>query len=72
MNALRNYVLHEVTQLDMKSLVALQSIMAALKRPMTPVVPLKRGVAAAHCREVLNNLKGNFSQIIMEEREDRM
>lgn len=32
----------------------------------------KRGVAATRCRQILANLKGNLSQTIQEEREDRV
>nr|VFJ72766.1 MAG: hypothetical protein BECKFW1821C_GA0114237_103710 [Candidatus Kentron sp. FW] len=72
MNTLRNHMLHEVTQLDIKSLMALQSMMAALKKPASPVVVQKRGAAAAHCRRVLGNMKGNLSETIMEERAERL
>lgn len=73
MNTLRNHVLHEIAQLDIQSLLALEPLLAALKKPTvhsfsTP----KRGVAAARCRQILANLKGNLSQTIQEEREDRV
>ncbi len=72
MNALRNHVLQEVAQLDLKSLLALQSIMAALKKPITVTSRKKRGVAAARCRQLLANLPGSLSQAIHEERDDRV
>ena len=60
MNALRNHVLHEVAQLDLKSLLALEPLLAALKKPtMRTLSTPKRGIAAARCRQILANLKGN-------------
>lgn len=73
MNALRNHVLHEVAQLDLKSLLALEPLLAALKKPtLRSLSTAKRGVAAARCRQILANLQGNLSQTIHEEREDRV
>lgn len=72
MNALRNHVLQEVAQLDLKSLLAIQSVMDALKKPVTISSRKKRGVAAARCRQILAKLPGNLSQTIHEEREDRV
>lgn len=72
MNTLRNHVLHEVEQLDVKSLLALQSIVAALKTPATAISHCQRGVGAARCRNALAGLKISLSQTIMEAREDRL
>lgn len=72
MNALRNHVLQEVAELDLKSLLALQAIMAALKKPATVINRKKRGVAAARCRQLLANLPSSLSQTIHEAREDRV
>lgn len=72
MNTLRNHILQEVTKLDIKSLVVLQSILPILKQtpPMTKLQ--LRGAAAAHCRQELHNLKGSLAQTIIEEREERL
>ncbi|OGT87542.1 MAG: hypothetical protein A2286_01740 [Gammaproteobacteria bacterium RIFOXYA12_FULL_61_12] len=72
MNALKNHVLHEVAQLDNESLLVLQPLLVALKRPSIATAQHKRGIAAARCRQVLANLKGDLSQTIHEEREDRV
>ncbi|QQZ28842.1 hypothetical protein HMY34_08800 [Thiothrix subterranea] len=72
MNALRNHVLQEVARLDLKSLLAIQSVMDALKKPTTVSIHNKRGVAAARCRQILAKLPGSLSQTIHEEREDRV
>nr|VFK11015.1 MAG: hypothetical protein BECKLPF1236A_GA0070988_1004711 [Candidatus Kentron sp. LPFa]VFK30462.1 MAG: hypothetical protein BECKLPF1236C_GA0070990_101115 [Candidatus Kentron sp. LPFa] len=71
MNALRSHVLHEVTQLDIENLMALRSMMTALKKPISPIAQ-KRGVAAAHCRRALGNMEGNLGKAILEEREERL
>lgn len=71
MNGLRKHVLHEVTQLDIKSLVAVHSVVEALKKT-TSVATQKRGIGAARCREVLSNIKDNLGKVIVEEREDRV
>jgi len=70
MNALRNHVLHEMAQLDIKSLLALQSIVAALKKPILP--SYQRGIGAAKCRKALAGLQNCLSQTIIEERDDRL
>ncbi len=72
MSALRNQILHEVAELDIKSLQALQPILTALKRKSGSTTHQKRGVSAARCRQTLSNLKGSLSQIIIEEREERL
>ena len=72
MNALRTHLLQEVAQLDLKSLMALQSVMSALKKPITITSRKKRGVAAARCRQLMANLPGSLSQAIHEEREERV
>lgn len=73
MNALRNHLLHEIAQLDIQSLLALEPLLAALKKTSVHSLSVpKRGVAAARCRQILANLKGNLSQTIQEEREDRV
>ncbi|VFN00272.1 MAG: hypothetical protein BECKG1743D_GA0114223_105091 [Candidatus Kentron sp. G] len=61
-------MLHEVTELDIKDLMALRPMMAALKEPAYSVAVRKRGAAAAHCRQVLGNMGGNLSETIREER----
>lgn len=72
MNALRNHVLQEVARLDLKTLLAIQAVMDALKKPATMSSRSKRGVAAARCRQILAKLPGSLSQTIYEEREDRV
>jgi hypothetical protein len=70
MNALRNHVLHEVALLGIKSLLTLQSIVSALKKPVAP--SSQRGPGAASCRKALAGLNNSLSQTIIEEREDRL
>ncbi len=71
MNTLRNHVLHEVALLDIKSLLTLQSIVSALKKPV--VAPCsQRGTGAASCRKALAGLNNSLSQTIIAEREDRL
>ncbi|SJM88958.1 hypothetical protein CRENPOLYSF2_10006 [Crenothrix polyspora] len=70
MNTLRNPILQEVAQLDIKSLLTLQSIVAALKK--TTVSSYQRGTGAASCRKALAGLQDSLSQTIIEEREDRL
>jgi len=72
MNVLRNQILHEVAELDVKSLLALQPILEVLKRKPESSFPGKRGVAAAHSREILAGLKGGLSEFVAKERKDRL
>lgn len=71
MSALRNQVLHEVAQLDIKSLQLLQPILSALKQKTAHSVTKKRGVAASQCRKTLSSLEGSLGETILQEREDR-
>ena len=72
MNVLRNQILHDIAELDIKSLLVLQPMLTALKKKPASTSPKKRGVAAARCRQTLSGLKGNLSQTIIKEREDRL
>lgn len=65
MNALRNQLLHEVAQLDIKSLLALQSIVTALKKPSADH-DQQGGEGAVRCRNALADQKNSLSQIITE------
>ncbi len=71
MNALRSHILDEVAQLDIKSLMALQNLLAALKKT-APVSKNNAGAGAKLARKALANLSHNLSQTVMKDREDRL
>jgi hypothetical protein len=71
MNALRSQVLQEVALLDVRELLVLQPMLAALKKAKKTVTN-RRGNGAAHARQALSWLKTSLSDAVHEDREDRL
>lgn len=71
MNALKSQVLQEVALLNVRELLALQPILAALKKAKKTTTS-RRGNGAAHARQALSGLKTSLSDAVCEDREDRL
>ncbi|MEN9503196.1 MAG: hypothetical protein RI964_2481 [Pseudomonadota bacterium] len=70
MNALRNQVLQEIALLDLRELLALQPVLAVLRKAKKTVIS-RRGNGALAARQALSGLQTNLSDAVREDREDR-
>lgn len=71
MNVLRNQVLQEVALLDVRELLALQPVLAALKN-VRKTTPDKYGSGAARARRALSAMQSSLADAVREDREERL
>ena len=71
MNRLRNQLLEEITHLDIQNLIRLQNLLPSLKNIRT-MSQNKPGTGAMMAMQALENISGDLSKTIIEDREERL